>query len=426
VQIVALLVILAVVIRLLTSDERKRAVGRFVDFGKQLNAARARIRPCEPLRTNLRERTPRLLVTPALAAAMVAATAIGSADGLGNLGPQTTAGEWWRLLTATFVQPGLLALVINLVAFIQPAALLERMLGHAALAVVYVAMSLIAGAFQLAANPVGVNVGAVPVMVGIYALLIVVIGAGYIWRSPLTVPLLAIKRMLPGFVLFLAYIVAAHGYTGADDAAFLTGLISGAVFAYGLVERKPPVARVAGLAAAAVVVAVGVAVSIGDIIDARPEFENVLALERRTADAYNAAVERFRQGHLKTDALVKLIEQSIVPELKAAEKRVTALHSVANEQQPLVTHAEEYLRLRSESWRLRSEGLRTTNMLRLRQADRTERASLGALDHLKPKTEPVKPAPEPAEPTTETAKAATKQAKPTKATTKPTRPADPK
>jgi membrane associated rhomboid family serine protease len=391
VQIVAILVVLAVVIRLLTSAERQRVIGRFVDFGKQLNAARARIRPCEPLRTSLRERTPRVLVTPALVAAMVAATAIGSVEGLGNLGPQTTAGEWWRLLTATFVQPSVIALLLNVAAFIQPAALLERMLGPIALAVVYLATALTAGAFQLSANPVGINVGAAPVIVGIYALLIVVIGAGYIWRSPLTVPLLAIKRMLPGLMIFLAYIVAAHAYTGADDAAFLTGLMSGAVFAYGLAERKPPIPRVAGVAAAAAVVAVGVAVSIGDIIDARPEFDNVVALERRTADAYNAAVERFRQGRLKTDALVKLIEQSIVPELKAAEKRVTALHSVPHEQQPLVTHAEEYLRLRSESWRLRSEGLRTTNMLRLRQADRTERASLGALDHLKPKTEPAKP-----------------------------------
>jgi hypothetical protein len=80
---------------------------------------------------------------------------------------------------------------------------------------------------------------------------------------------------------------------------------------------------------------------------------------------------------------VKLIEQTIVPELQAAEKRVTALESVPKQQQPLVTHAGEYLRLRSESWLLRSEGLKTTNMQRLRQAEKTERASLGALEQIK-------------------------------------------
>ena len=89
---------------------------------------------------------------------------------------------------------------------------------------------------------------------------------------------------------------------------------------------------------------------------------------------------------------MKLIELTIVPELQAAEKRVTALESVPKEQQPLVTHAEEYLRLRSESWRLRSEGLKTTNMQRLRQAEKTERASLGALEQIKTKTDPP-PAP---------------------------------
>ena len=115
-----------------------------------------------------------------------------------------------------------------------------------------------------------------------------------------------------------------------------------------------------------------------------------LTLERTTADAYNVAVEKFRQGRIKTDALVQLIEQTIVPELQAAEKRVTALDSVPKDQQPLVTSAEEFLRLRSESWRLRSEGLKTTNMLRLRQAERTERASFGALDQIKPKTEVAK------------------------------------
>ena len=103
-------------------------------------------------------------------------------------------------------------------------------------------------------------------------------------------------------------------------------------------------------------------------------------------------MDKFRQGRIKTDALVKLIEQTIVPELQAAEKRVTALESVPKEQQPLVTHAEEYLRLRSESWRLRSEGLKTTNMQRLRQAEKTERASLGALEQIKTKTDPP-PAP---------------------------------
>jgi rhomboid protease GluP len=388
VLIVALLVVGAVIVRLMTSDERKRALQTGLDVLKQLRAARANIRPCEPLRTNLHQRTPRILVTPALAAAMVLTLLVGSVDALGNLGPQTTAGEWWRLITATFVHAGAGALIVSLVAFVQPALLLERLVGPIAFAAVYLASAATAGVMQLSANPVGVNAGATPALMGVYGLLLVVIAGGYLRRSPVTVPFLAIKRMAPSALLFVLHTLATNRLTDAAIAGLVTGLGSGVVLAFGLGERKPPIRRTAAALSASAIITIAVAISIGDIIDARPEIANVVALERRTADAYNAAVDRFRQGRIKSDALVKLIEQTIVPELKAAEKRVTALESVPKEQQPLVTHAGEYLRLRSESWRLRSEGLRTTNLQRLRQAERTERASLGALEQIKPKTDP--------------------------------------
>ena len=164
------------------------------------------------------------------------------------------------------------------------------------------------------------------------------------------------------------------------------------MLAFRVGERKPTVRHIGAALAATAVVTIGFAFSIGSIVDARPEIASVVELERRTADAYNAAVDKFRQGRIKTDALVKLIELTIVPELQAAEKRVTALESVPKEQQPLVDSRRGYLRLRSESWRLRSEGLKTTNMQRLRQAEKTERASLGALEQIKTKTDPP-PAP---------------------------------
>jgi rhomboid protease GluP len=393
VLIIAVIVVAVVFVRVLTADERKRVAGQAVEFGKQLRAARANIRPCEPLRTNLLERTPRLFVTPAIAAALVIVFVTGSADALGNVGPKTTAGEWWRLVTGAFVQPGFVALIATLIGFAQPALLVERLVGHSAFAAVFVAAAATGGVAQLLANPVGMNVGATPAVCGIYGLLAVAIASGLIWPSPVTVPFLAIKRMAPAMALFLLYNVATGQYSNADSIGFLTGVGSGAAFAFGLGERKPPVQRIAGALSATAIVTIAVAFSIGSIVDVRPEIANVVALERRTADAYNAAVDKFRQGRLKTDALVKLIEQTIVPELQAAEKRVTALDSVPREQQPLVTHAGEYLRLRSESWRLRSEGLKTTNMLRLRQAERTERQSLGALEQIKSSTEPPPPAP---------------------------------
>jgi hypothetical protein len=123
---------------------------------------------------------------------------------------------------------------------------------------------------------------------------------------------------------------------------------------------------------------------VGTIVDVRPEIAQVLALEERTAGAYAAAVDRFHKGRIKAEALASVIERTIVPELQAAGDRLSALAGVPAEQQPLVTHAEEYLRLRRQSWQLRGEALRTTDMRRLRQAERVERESLGALQRIKP------------------------------------------
>src|SRR6266849_7727301 len=108
-----------------------------------------------------------------------------------------------------------------------------------------------------------------------------------------------------------------------------------------------------------------------------------------------------------------MIDETIVPELHAADSRLKAVRGVPHEQQPLVADAEDYFRLRLESWRLRAEGLRKTdvltpranarsepvsnasfrlraeaqhrtNMLTLGRAEGTERESLEALHRIKP------------------------------------------
>ena len=116
----------------------------------------------------------------------------------------------------------------------------------------------------------------------------------------------------------------------------------------------------------------------------RPEMARVLDFETRTASAYGTAVERFRKGRLSLEALVQLIDRTIVPELQAEHARVKALDKVPQEHRPLVASADEYLRLRDESWRLRLEGLRKANMSALKKAENAERASLEALEKIKP------------------------------------------
>jgi hypothetical protein len=90
---------------------------------------------------------------------------------------------------------------------------------------------------------------------------------------------------------------------------------------------------------------------------------------------YRAAIDRLRLGRITVETLAQLIDRSIIPELQAAEVRLKSLRNVPQEQQPLVADAEAYVRLRSESWRLRALGLRRTTTLPVREAGAADAVS---------------------------------------------------
>ena len=101
---------------------------------------------------------------------------IGSPETLvawgGSIGPRTTNGEWWRLVTAPFVHTGFLALAANMIGLFQPARLLERLVGPLALVGVYVVAGMFATVVSLPRDPLGVTVGASGAVCGVYGLLL--------------------------------------------------------------------------------------------------------------------------------------------------------------------------------------------------------------------------------------------------------------
>jgi hypothetical protein len=104
-------------------------------------------------------------------------------------------------------------------------------------------------------------------------------------------------------------------------------------------------------------------------------------------------VAQFKLGTVSAEGLAQVIESKIAPELQAMQSRLKTLGRVPPEHQPLLAGAEEYLRLRDESWRLRAAALHKSSMPALRKADTAERASLEALERLKP-VEPAETQPE--------------------------------
>jgi rhomboid protease GluP len=351
---------------------------------------------CEPFAEALRARTPWTVVTAVLVALNVSIFAwvwlsgptveAGALIEWGaNAGPRTTNWEWWRLLTALFVHGSVVALIVNVAALVQLGLLLERLVGHVGFACAYFAAGLIAGLAQIAIDPVAVSAGASGPIFGLYGLLV----ASVVWsarhQAAVTIWRPALLRLAPSAALFAVYnLFNGSVQIGAELAALAAGLAGGVVLARGIGEHTPSLRQVAVASAATLAIVVVSAVPLRGLADVRPVLSHITSMEDQTSDAYNAAVARFRNGMVTAPVLVRLIDRDIVPQLQAAREQLGSLGRVPEEHQPLVASAEEYLRLREESWSLRSEALRKGSMAGLHAADRAQRDALAAFHQIRP------------------------------------------
>jgi hypothetical protein len=72
---------------------------------------------------------------------------------------------------------------------------------------------------------------------------------------------------------------------------------------------------------------------------------------------------------MTAEALASLIDAKISPALHEVDARLEALKRVPAEHQPVVADAREFLRLRSEGWQLRAEGLRKAHLAPARKQE---------------------------------------------------------
>ena len=344
----------------------------------------------------LRARTRWEIATPALVAInavlfvwmVMAPGPIASPETLvawgGSLGPRTTNGEWWRLATAPFLHTGFVALALNMLGLVQPARLLERLVGPLALVSVYVVAGMAATVVSLPQDPLGVTVGASGAVCGVYGLLLTAAIRGMFPRSALTIPLGMFRIIAPAAAAFAVFNLFAGGVPLSGELAGLfAGVAAGTALVRRVSEVRPPARRVGYTFATAMAMAVVAAVPLRGVVDVRPELRSIVALEDRTARAYDAAVSRFRVGRLTDAALVAVIEDQILPELGQAQDGLRTPGRVLTQHARFIDDAEQYLRLRQESWRLRLDGLTGASLAKLREADVREHAALVLLSRFR-------------------------------------------
>ena len=353
-----LLVIVAIIgFRLTTGEDRKKLLLKALAASREAALiAREEYARLEPFRAALRQRTRYAIVAPALAAlsVMLFARMLFGSGALtdpatlvswgANFGPRTTNGEWWRLLTSTFVHTGFLRMAVEAAVLAQLGMLLERLAGRSTLASVFVAAGILASLVNLSAYPMGTTTGTSGAIFGLYGLLLASIvrslrarrtviepqvrgeadgvqEEGEAGEEPreeaaeeapavLVVPVTALLWLVPATVLFLLSVWTNDGFAfKADMAGFGVGLVAGLVLTGGIAHQTPELRRVLATTGVTCIALVACAVPLRGIADVRPEISRIIALEDRTAGVYEAALTRVNKGAMTPDALAQLIDR---------------------------------------------------------------------------------------------------------------------
>ena len=369
----SVLLLAAVVIYLVPRDERTRLLRAGIALLRDVKVAATRPHAVsDRFHAELRKRQPHAVVTVAIIAlnvvificAAMSSGRLADAQTLiawgASVGPRTTNGEWWRLIASAFLHAGLFHLLINMATLAQIGVVLERLVGRVLFAAVYAAAGIFGTLAALDAYPIELSAGASASICGLLGLLLATATWLHRQRSEIRLPLIVLQRLAPLPAVFIVWnLFNGDMPLRAETSGFIVGVIAGLVLTARVDRAYPPVRRIAAAGALAALLAFAFAIPVRGIADVRPEVGGLVALEQRTAAKYDNAVERFRKGRMSGEAVAQMIADAIVPALQAADAHLKDVRYVPAIHAPLVADARDYLRLRTQSWQLRAEGLRT-------------------------------------------------------------------
>ncbi|BCA78847.1 hypothetical protein AOP6_0634 [Desulfuromonas sp. AOP6] len=146
----------------------------------------------------------------------------------GNYSPLTTDGQWWRMLTATFLHAGLLHLVFNMLALYHIGRLVERLHGPWAYLSIYLLAGIAGSCGTLLFSPLNVGIGASGAVFGVMGAMVIFF---QIDRDFLTSG--ARNKIATTFAIYGFYaLMNGIGKAGIDNAAHVGGALTGIALAW--------------------------------------------------------------------------------------------------------------------------------------------------------------------------------------------------
>lgn len=246
----------------------------------------------------------------------------------GNLGALTQDGQWWRLLTATFLHGSLKHLAANMVVLYLLGTHVERFFGTRSFLLIYVGAGLLGSALSLYfAAQTSVSVGASGAVFGIGGALLV---AALLHRREL--PQNIRNRLVSDAVIMIGYSLA-QGFlsTRVDNAAHVGGLIGGVLLALCLPVRLSPETYRKKLRRGTLMATVTAIVAVVGVAAFAPPAPLTLRAQLAGSRQFEVAADRFMTALRATQADIEAMKAGKMPE-REVDARTRTLHAPAFEQ----------------------------------------------------------------------------------------------
>jgi rhomboid protease GluP len=142
-----------------------------------------------------------------------------------DFGVLALAGQWWRLLTSTFVHFGIIHILFNMWCLFDLGLSLEPMMGRKAYALVYFVSGIAASAVSLAWNQWRVSAGASGAIFGVAGALV-----SYLYLKRTTVDPAIVRQRLKSLGVFIIYNLFRGALNfGIDNSGHMGGLATGLI-----------------------------------------------------------------------------------------------------------------------------------------------------------------------------------------------------
>lgn len=245
-------------------------------------------------------------------------------------------GEFWRLLTATFLHGGVMHLALNLFGLWGAGLVVNHLFGNLQFLLIYLGSALTGSALSLHFSAQhAVSVGASGAVFGVLGALLV-----SVLQRRERLPPAARRSLVLNQLFFIGFaLVQGFASTGIDNAAHVGGLLSGCALAWVLVGRDDAGAGMTRRLAMAIVGAAMCSVAIGVLVHTAPEprtdhkllfdfsdeWNKVAPGIQAAESALQSDLRALKDGKLTQDDFMRAVRARHLPAYRAASQGLERL-----------------------------------------------------------------------------------------------------